>query len=92
MPVRWQSMMISCDTTPDDSADVVGSKADVLKATVSVNPVSAKHREMVDSTMGGSEGAVNFLTIVQLLLGASDFLKKSVSMRATSNSSRSMIW
>ncbi|GFT99777.1 hypothetical protein TNCV_4692601 [Trichonephila clavipes] len=30
------TMMIVCDTTPDNSADVVGLKADVLKAAVSV--------------------------------------------------------
>ncbi|GFT45182.1 hypothetical protein TNCV_1544381 [Trichonephila clavipes] len=30
--------MICCDTTPDDSADVEGSKADVLRASVSVTP------------------------------------------------------
>ena len=31
-------MMIGYDTTADDSADVVGLKADVLKADVSVTP------------------------------------------------------
>ncbi|GFV24830.1 hypothetical protein TNCV_882981 [Trichonephila clavipes] len=32
------TMMIDCDTTPDDFRDVVGSKVDVLKASVSVTP------------------------------------------------------
>ncbi|GFV81080.1 hypothetical protein TNCV_2270641 [Trichonephila clavipes] len=32
------TVMIGHDTTPDVSADVVGSKADVLKAAVSVTP------------------------------------------------------
>ncbi|GFX33938.1 hypothetical protein TNCV_911421 [Trichonephila clavipes] len=32
------TMMIGCDTTLDDSTDVVGSKADVLKTAVSVTP------------------------------------------------------
>ncbi|GFV31607.1 hypothetical protein TNCV_691811, partial [Trichonephila clavipes] len=27
------TMKTGCDTTPDDSADVVGSKADILKTT-----------------------------------------------------------
>ncbi|GFV69991.1 uncharacterized protein TNCV_463301 [Trichonephila clavipes] len=32
------TMMIACDTVPDDSTDVMGSKADVLKAAVCVTP------------------------------------------------------
>ncbi|GFW45976.1 TP53-binding protein 1 [Trichonephila clavipes] len=45
-------MVTDCNTTPDNSTYVVGSKADVLKAACERNPTSAKYRKMVEDTMG----------------------------------------
>ncbi|GFV39715.1 hypothetical protein TNCV_741451 [Trichonephila clavipes] len=47
------TMMIDCETSPEDSADVVGSKA-----ALSITLPQPSGRKMVESTMGDSEEAV----------------------------------
>ncbi|XP_035212898.1 uncharacterized protein LOC118186844 [Stegodyphus dumicola] len=46
--------MIGWNTTPDDSADVVGVKDKRLKGLCERNPVCHKRSEMVDGTTGGT--------------------------------------